>query len=146
MEHINNNPIPVQSPSSSAAAETLLLVSADSSASKGSFNDVKIYLNEANSNSNNGCSSPLSLADDNINNLNAASCGKWTVEQDALLRQSVEHYDGRNWKEIARCIPGGRTDVQCLHRWQKVLKPGLIKGPWTKEVFFNFRLISILGR
>ena len=27
----------------------------------------------------------------------------------------------------------GRTDVQCLHRWQKVLRPGLIKGPWTKE-------------
>ncbi len=27
----------------------------------------------------------------------------------------------------------GRTDVQCLHRWQKVLKPGLVKGPWTAE-------------
>ena len=23
--------------------------------------------------------------------------------------------------------------MQCLHRWQKVLKPGLVKGPWTKE-------------
>jgi hypothetical protein len=28
----------------------------------------------------------------------------------------------------------GRTDVQCLHRWQKVLNPELIKGCWTKEV------------
>ncbi|CAI9093980.1 OLC1v1029608C1 [Oldenlandia corymbosa var. corymbosa] len=27
----------------------------------------------------------------------------------------------------------GRTDVQCLHRWQKVLNPELVKGPWTKE-------------
>ncbi|KAL5988541.1 hypothetical protein ACLOJK_036306 [Asimina triloba] len=27
----------------------------------------------------------------------------------------------------------GRSDVQCLHRWQKVLNPDLIKGPWTKE-------------
>ena len=27
-----------------------------------------------------------------------------------------------------------RTDVQCLHRWQKVLNPDLVKGPWTKEV------------
>ncbi len=26
-----------------------------------------------------------------------------------------------------------RTDVQCLHRWQKVLNPNLVKGPWTKE-------------
>jgi hypothetical protein len=23
--------------------------------------------------------------------------------------------------------------VQCLHRWNKVLKPGLHKGPWTEE-------------
>jgi hypothetical protein len=23
--------------------------------------------------------------------------------------------------------------VQCLHRWQKVLRPGLVKGPWTQE-------------
>ena len=28
----------------------------------------------------------------------------------------------------------GKTDVQCLHRWQKVLNPVLIKGPWTAEV------------
>ena len=27
-----------------------------------------------------------------------------------------------------------RTEVQCLHRWQKVLNPELIKGPWTQEV------------
>lgn len=27
-----------------------------------------------------------------------------------------------------------RTDVQCLHRWQKVLNPDLVKGPWSKEV------------
>jgi len=24
--------------------------------------------------------------------------------------------------------------VQCLHRWQKVLNPALVKGPWTPEV------------
>lgn len=23
--------------------------------------------------------------------------------------------------------------MQCQHRWQKVLNPELIKGPWTKE-------------
>uniref|UniRef100_A0A3Q0SZ49 MYB proto-onco like 1 n=1 Tax=Amphilophus citrinellus TaxID=61819 RepID=A0A3Q0SZ49_AMPCI len=27
----------------------------------------------------------------------------------------------------------GRTDGQCQHRWQKVLNPELVKGPWTKE-------------
>ena len=27
----------------------------------------------------------------------------------------------------------GRSSVQCLHRWTKILKPGLIKGPWSGE-------------
>ncbi len=59
--------------------------------------------------------------------------GKWTNEEDELLRQAVQQHEGRNWKKISECLVG-RTDVQCLHRWQKVLRPGLIKGPWTKEV------------
>jgi len=47
----------------------------------------------------------------------------------------------------AECFPD-RTDVQCLHRWQKVLNPELVKGPWSKEVstlfdFFYFGFISI---
>lgn len=37
-----------------------------------------------------------------------------------------------DWKVIANYLPN-RTDVQCQHRWQKVLNPELIKGPWTKE-------------
>lgn len=45
----------------------------------------------------------------------------------------------------AACVPG-RTDVQCLHRWQKVLNPELIKGPWTKEVHIKvYILIHIKG-
>ena len=38
----------------------------------------------------------------------------------------------KNWKQICKYLPG-RTEVQCLHRWQKVLKPTLVKGPWTAE-------------
>lgn len=40
-----------------------------------------------------------------------------------------------------------RTDVQCLHRWQKVLNPELVKGPWSKEVisFFHFLFVLILS-
>lgn len=36
---------------------------------------------------------------------------------------------------VALCVPvtQGRTDGQCQHRWQKVLNPELVKGPWTKE-------------
>ncbi|PON50541.1 Octamer-binding transcription factor [Parasponia andersonii] len=61
-----------------------------------------------------------------------STTGKWTAEEDELLRRAVEHYKGKNWKKIAECFKD-RTDVQCLHRWQKVLNPELIKGPWSKE-------------
>ena len=61
-----------------------------------------------------------------------ASTGKWTEKEDNLLRQAVKEFGGKNWKKIANKLKG-RTDVQCLHRWQKVLRPGLIKGPWTVE-------------
>lgn len=38
-----------------------------------------------------------------------------------------------SFMRVAEQIPG-RTDTQCLHRWQKVLNPGVYKGPWTPEV------------
>lgn len=41
-------------------------------------------------------------------------------------------HNGKNWKKISEGLPG-RTSVQCLHRWQKVLDPKLVKGPWTEE-------------
>ncbi|KAJ4827398.1 hypothetical protein Tsubulata_038696, partial [Turnera subulata] len=52
--------------------------------------------------------------------------------QDKILAAAVKKYNCRNWKKIAECVPD-RTDVQCLHRWQKVLNPDLVKGPWKKE-------------
>ncbi|KAK8955808.1 Myb-related protein 3R-1 [Platanthera guangdongensis] len=58
--------------------------------------------------------------------------GQWTPEEDEVLCRAVHHYHGKNWKKISECFPG-RTDVQCLHRWQKVLNPALVKGPWSKE-------------
>ena len=61
-----------------------------------------------------------------------ASMGKWTEDEDEKLRQAVKEFGGKNWKRIASKL-SGRSDVQCLHRWQKVLRPGLIKGPWTPE-------------
>ena len=27
----------------------------------------------------------------------------------------------------------GRAGMQVLHRWKKVLKPGIVKGPWSEE-------------
>lgn len=56
----------------------------------------------------------------------------WTPEEDEILRQAVQQFKGKSWKKIAECFKD-RSDVQCLHRWQKVLDPELVKGSWSKE-------------
>ncbi len=61
-----------------------------------------------------------------------AAAIKWTKEEDEALRVAVDKHGARNWKKIAMALPE-RTEVQCLHRWQKVLKPSLVKGPWTAD-------------
>ncbi|XP_073223329.1 transcription factor MYB3R-1 isoform X2 [Cicer arietinum] len=58
--------------------------------------------------------------------------GRWTANEDRLLIDAVNKFNGKSWKKIAKAV-SGRTDVQCLHRWQKVLNPDLIKGPWTQQ-------------
>ncbi|XP_019421866.1 PREDICTED: myb-related protein B-like isoform X2 [Lupinus angustifolius] len=60
------------------------------------------------------------------------SKGCWTEEEDNILIETVKKHDGRNWKKIAANLPG-RTGIQCLHHWQKVLNPDVVKGSWTKE-------------
>lgn len=57
--------------------------------------------------------------------------GRWTKEEDALLKELVEEYQER-WEIISKHFPE-RTDVQCQQRWHKVVNPELVKGPWTKE-------------
>ena len=60
--------------------------------------------------------------------------GKWSKAEDDALRTVVKDLGGKNWKRISQlAFSGSRTDVQCLHRWQKVLRPGLHKGPWSQE-------------
>lgn len=56
--------------------------------------------------------------------------GKWTKEEDEILKELVLTYGGKNWKKISENIKG-RTPIQCLHRWTKILQPGLVKGPWS---------------
>ena len=56
---------------------------------------------------------------------------KWLLWEDDALQLAYQKYGGRNWKAIAKCVPG-RNHVQCLQRWKKVLKPGLRKGVWDK--------------
>lgn len=68
---------------------------------------------------------------------------KWSKQEDDTLKQIVEDHGAKNWKLISSHLPG-RTEVQCLHRWQKVLKPTLVKGPWTAEE--DRKVIELVGK
>jgi hypothetical protein len=60
--------------------------------------------------------------------------GRWSKEEDCSLRAGVQIHGSSNWKNISEeFLKSNRSDVQCLHRWQKVLRPGLRKGKWTEE-------------
>ncbi|XP_071850981.1 myb-related protein B-like isoform X1 [Apostichopus japonicus] len=61
-----------------------------------------------------------------------SSKSRWTKQEDNTLRDQVEQYGRSNWKLVASFLPN-RSEVQCFQRWQKVLDPELVKGPWTKE-------------
>ena len=52
--------------------------------------------------------------------------------QDEQLKEFVDLH-GERWDIVATHFIG-RTDLQCQHRWHKVVNPELVKGPWTKEV------------
>ena len=56
---------------------------------------------------------------------------KWTAEEDNELRLAISVAGGRNWKSIASHF-SGKTEVQCLRRWTKVLKPTSNKA-WTER-------------
>jgi len=72
------------------------------------------------------------LSSDTAASIPQKSKVKWTTEEDDALRTALEEHGKKNWKLISQRLPD-RTEVQCLHRWQKVLKPTLVKGPWTNQ-------------
>jgi hypothetical protein len=101
-----------------------------------SIKDNSVHqLKQALSNNKNSCldqSAIFSKICHNESTYNEKRIGKWTIEEDDLLRELVLICGGRNWKKISEHIKG-RTPIQCLHRWTKILKPGLVKGPWSIE-------------
>ena len=90
------------------------------------------------------------------NSVDAVQCGerkssslKWTEEEDRALKEIISLHGAKNWKRIALLLDTARTDVQCLHRWNKVLKPGLHKGSWSKEedeIVYNMVVLHGVGK
>lgn len=56
--------------------------------------------------------------------------GPWTMQEDELLRQLVDHYGPRDWTTIASQIQG-RIGKQCRERWHNHLSPAVNKEAWT---------------
>mmetsp|Transcript_19281 Transcript_19281/g.24522 ORF Transcript_19281/g.24522 Transcript_19281/m.24522 type:complete len:692 (-) Transcript_19281:399-2474(-) len=69
---------------------------------------------------------------------------KWSTMEDKKLKAAVKKHGEKNWKAIAEEVPG-RNHVQCLQRWKKVLRPGLVKGHWTEEEDEQLRKVVKAG-
>ncbi|GLH11427.1 Myb protein [Gryllus bimaculatus] len=66
-----------------------------------------------------------------VNGPKSINKGRWSKEEDGRLKLLVDEYQER-WEIISKHFPD-RSDIQCQQRWQKVVNPELVKGPWTKE-------------
>ena len=58
---------------------------------------------------------------------------KWSEEENELLRNGVEELGLQKWAVIARRIKG-RTGADCRIKWERSLRPDLVKGRWSREV------------
>ena len=66
---------------------------------------------------------------------------EWTKREDDLLKHLVETKGTKNWASIVAQLPG-RKESTCQRHWNKVLKPSLIKGPWTSDE--DARLVQLV--
>jgi len=85
--------------------------------------------NKSNTSKESSSASSKSSGSNGRRNLNR---GRWLKEEDEKLKDLVTTYGDSNWSEISKFFQD-RSDVQCQQRWDKVVNPELVKGPWTKE-------------
>lgn len=68
---------------------------------------------------------------------------EWTKREDELLKQLVEEKGIKNWTAIVQEMPG-RKESTCQRRWNKVIKPSIIKGPWTLDE--DKKLLTLIAK
>ncbi|KAH8057084.1 RNA polymerase II transcription regulator recruiting protein [Aureococcus anophagefferens] len=61
---------------------------------------------------------------------NLSTKRRWSKQEDEKLCAAVKAVGLSDWKTIADVYMQGHdlSDAQCMHRWQKVLRPGLVKA------------------
>jgi len=62
---------------------------------------------------------------------NSRNASKWTPEEDEALVAAVRKH-GEVWTRVSAEVPN-RNNVQCSQRWNKSLRPGLVRGKWSPE-------------
>ena len=56
----------------------------------------------------------------------------WNKQDDDKLKALVDEHGQKNWDIVAKHMQD-RSEQSCVDRWQQVLRPQLIKGPWTED-------------
>ncbi|XP_037069513.1 transcriptional activator Myb-like [Pollicipes pollicipes] len=56
---------------------------------------------------------------------------KWSKEEDEQLKHAVDAH-GEKW-DVIRQLFSGKNEYDIQSRWNRVVNPELVKGPWTKE-------------
>eukprot|EP01032_Pedospumella_encystans_P032925 gene32925-37189_t len=69
---------------------------------------------------------------------------KWLEEEDIRLLQGIERFGDNDWRRVSEVV-GTRDAVKCQQRWDKVLRPDLLKGKWTEEEDQRLRGVVVEG-
>ncbi|KAL5730959.1 hypothetical protein ACHQM5_003733 [Ranunculus cassubicifolius] len=72
--------------------------------------------------------------------------GKWTQEEDNLLRKCVEAYGEGNWYQVPQRAGLNRCRKSCRLRWLDYLQPNIKRGDFgDDEIDLIIRLHKLLG-
>ncbi|XP_073136775.1 transcription factor MYB1-like [Henckelia pumila] len=72
--------------------------------------------------------------------------GAWTKEEDALLKNCVEHYGEGKWHLVPLRTGLNRCRKSCRLRWLNYLRPNITRGNFSQdEVDLLIRLHDLLG-
>ncbi|XP_038719911.1 transcription factor MYB1-like [Tripterygium wilfordii] len=72
--------------------------------------------------------------------------GAWTVEEDNLLRRTIERYGEGRWHQVPQRAGLNRCRKSCRLRWLNYLKPNIKRGELSAdEIDLIMRLHGLLG-
>lgn len=58
---------------------------------------------------------------------------EWSKIDDSKLYALVNKYGDKNWDFIAQFFDNTKSAVKCFKRWNVLVKPKIVKGPWNIE-------------